>query len=153
MEISIRLKRNEALRFKAEVTDGRGLELNSAKEMGNAFTPMELFLFSVAGCTAMDVIWILEKQRQKVDNFEISARGTRREEDPMYYETIDLEYSIWGDQIRKDAVERAIRLSQNKYCSVRAMIKDNVKINVTFKIISTQGEEQTYSYVPSSPAA
>lgn len=143
MEISIRLKRNEALRLKAEVTDGRGLELNSAKEMGNAFTPMELFLFSVAGCTAMDVIWILERSRQKVDNFEISARGTRREEDPMYYETIDLEYRIWGDQIRKDTVERAIRLSQNKYCSVRAMIKNNVKINVTFKIISSQGAEQT----------
>jgi len=153
MEISIRLKRNEALRLKAEVTDGRGLELNSAKEMGSAFTPMELFLFSVAGCTAMDVIWILERQRQKVDNFEISARGTRREEDPMYYQTIDLEYRIWGDQIRKDAVERAIRLSQDKYCSVRAMIKDNVKINVTFKIISSQGAGQTYSYVPSYPAA
>jgi len=153
MEISIRLKRNEALRLKAEATDGRAIELNSAKEMGHAFTPMELFLFSVVGCTAMDVIWILERQRQKVDNFEISARGTRREEDPMYYETIDLEYKVWGDQIRKDAVERAIRLSQDKYCSVRAMIKDNVKINVTFKIISSQGEEQTYSYVPSSPAA
>jgi putative redox protein len=112
---------------------------------------MELFLFSVAGCTAMDVIWILERQRQKVENFEVSAQGSRREEDPMYYETISLEYRIWGDKIRKDAVERAIRLSQDKYCSVRAMIKDNVRVNVTFKIINSRGEEQTYGYVPSLP--
>lgn len=149
MEVSIKLKRNEALKFDAEVTDGRTIELNSGKEMGRAFTPMELFLFSVAGCTAMDVIWILERQRQKVDNFEISARGTRREEDPMYYETIDLEYKIEGRQIREDAVERAIRLSQDKYCSVRAMIKDSIRMNITFKIRSDQGEEQTFNYAPS----
>jgi putative redox protein len=148
MEVSIKLKWNEALKFNAEITDGRSLELNSADNMGHAFRPMELFLFAVAGCTAMDVIWILERQRQKVDNFEISVRGIRREEDPMYYETIDLEYKIEGKQIRKDSVERAIRLSQEKYCSVRAMINDNVKMNVTFRILRGQGEEQIFNYVP-----
>jgi putative redox protein len=148
MQISIKLKRDEALRIKAEVADGRTLELNSAKEMGHAFTPMELFLFSLAGCTAMDVIWILERQRQKIEKFEVCAQGNRREDDPKYYEVIALEYKIRGDQIRKEAVERAIRLSQEKYCSVRAMIKDKVKISVTYRII-TQGGEQTYSYLPS----
>lgn len=149
MEVSVKLKWNEDLKFNAEIADGRALVVNSADNMGRAFRPMELFLFAVAGCTAMDVIWILERQRQKVDNFEISARGTRREEDPKYYETIDLEYKIEGKQIRKDAVERAIRLSQEKYCSVRAMIKDNVKMSITFKILNGQGEEQTFNYVPS----
>lgn len=94
----------------------------------------------------MDVISILERQRQKMDNFEVCAQGNRREDDPKYYEVIALEYKSWGDQIRKEAVERAICLSQEKYCSVLAMIKDKVKINVTYKIIA-QGEEQTCSYL------
>jgi putative redox protein len=114
--------------------------------MSDAFTPMELFLVSLAGCTAMDVQWIMDKQRQKVDRFEVSVNGTRREDDPSYYNKIDLEYVLTGEKIRKDAVERAIRLSQEKYCSVKAMMKENVKINITYKIVSPGQPEQTYAY-------
>jgi putative redox protein len=148
MEVSVKLKWNKALRFNAEVADGRAVEINSAEDMGHAFAPMELFLFALAGCTAMDVVWILERQRQKVDNFEISARGIRRKEDPKYYEIADLEYKIEGKGIRKDAVERAIRLSQQKYCSVQAMINDNVNVRITYKIRDGEGQEQTFRYAP-----
>jgi len=146
MAVSIELKWREALKFTVETAGGRVVELNSTEIMGNAFTPMELFLFAIAGCTAMDVIWILDRQRQKVEKFEISARGTRHEEDPKYYETIDLEYRIKGKEIRKDAVERAIRLSQDEYCSVRAMINNKVKLNISFKIQDADGTEQAYNY-------
>jgi putative redox protein len=146
MAVTIELKWQESLKFTVETGSGRVVELNSTETMGNAFTPMELFLFAVAGCTAMDVSWILERERQKVEKFEISARGTRREEDPKYYETIDLEYRIKGKEIRKDAVERAIRLSQDEYCSVRAMINQKVKLNISFKIQNADGTEQAYNY-------
>ena len=63
----------------------------------------------------MDVQCILEKQQQKVSRFKIKAHAMRREEDPRYYEAVELEYLVTGENIRKEAVERAIRLSQDKY--------------------------------------
>ena len=145
-EVKVRLTHVEALKFTAELPDGRKIELNSGEDMGRAFTPMELFLVAVAGCTAMDVQWIMDRQRQKVDNFEINISGTRREEDPKYYETIDLEYTIKGQGLRKDAVDRAIRLSQEEYCSVRAMLKDSVKLNITYTIANGTDPVQKYTY-------
>jgi putative redox protein len=138
------------LKFKVEVAPGRSLELNSAKEMEGAFTPMELFLVALAGCTAMDVQWIMGRERQEVERFEISVKGKRREEDPQYYELIDLEYTIAGGNLSKNAVERAIRLSQEKYCSVRAMLKNNVKLNITYTIVDHNGAEKRFTYTPSA---
>lgn len=146
-QVSLKLERVKDLKFNVDLPDGRRIELNSADEMGEAFTPMELFLVALAGCTAMDVQWIMDRQRQQVDRLEISARGTRREADPTYYETIELQYRLAGPNIRKDAVERAIRLSQEKYCSVRAMMKDNIKINITYSIADGTGHEHEYAYM------
>jgi len=109
---------------------------------------MELFLVALAGCTAIDVQHILERQRQKADRLEVSVNGARRQEDPRYYESIDIRYDLAGNALRKDAVERAIRLSQEKYCSVRAMIKDTVKLNITYSIINGQQAAAVYTYVP-----
>jgi len=149
MAISIDINWNEALRFTGQTADGRLVELNSGEKMEKAHTPMELFLFALAGCTAMDVIWILEKQRQKVEKFQISARGTRRDDDPRYYEAVELEYRILGREVRKEAVERAIRLSQDKYCSVRAMVNSNVNLKITYRIQDADGAEQVFNYSPS----
>ena len=148
VEVSAKLQWINELKFNAEIAPGRSMELNSAKEMGRAFTPMELFLISVAGCTAMDVQWIMDRERQEVDRFEISIKGRRREEDPQYYETIDLEYIIGGRGLTKNAVERAIRLSQEKYCSVRAMLKSNVNLNTSYTIVGQDGAEQRFTYTP-----
>jgi len=147
-QVSLKLERVKDLKFIVNLKDGRKIELNSADEMGQAFTPMELFLVGLAGCTAMDVQWVMDQQRQQVDRLEISARGTRRNEDPRYYETIDLEYRFAGPSIRKDAVQRAIRLSQEKYCSVRAMVTNSVKINITYKIANGTEPQQEYAYTP-----
>ena len=145
-EVSAKLRRVDGLKFNVEVAEGRRIQLNSAEDMADAFTPMELFLVALAGCTAMDIQWILEKQRQKVEGLEISVRGVRRGEDPAYYEKIYLEYSVRGQSIRKDAVERAIRLSQEKYCSVTAMIKETVKTHITYIIANGKGNEQKFVY-------
>ena len=151
-QVKVKISHVEGLKFNAELPDGRKVDLNSGEEMGRAFTPMELFLVAVAGCTAMDVQWIMDKQRQKVDSFGISIIGNRREEDPKYYESIDMEYSVHGQGLRKDAVDRAIRLSQDEYCSVKAMIKDSVKFNITYTIANGTEPVQKYTYSPQKSA-
>jgi putative redox protein len=147
LSVSVNLTWNSGLKFETRVKD-RKIQLDAADQMGSAFTPMELFLVSLAGCTAMDVQWILGKQRQQITQFEITASGKRRDEDPRFYESIDLEFVLRGEGVRRDAVERAIRLSQEKYCSVRAMIKDSVKLNITYKIAEGNKPEETYAYPP-----
>lgn len=133
-QISVKLVHEEGMKFHAEMPDGRRLELNSGTSIGPAFSPMELFLVALAGCTGLDIQWIMDRQRQNVEKLEIQVRGTRREEDPKYYENVELNYTLAGPNIRKDAVERAIRLSLEKYCSVRAMLKEEVKVNTSYKI-------------------
>jgi len=145
MSVSAKLQWSEGLKFTVEVAPERKMELNAVEEMGRAFTPMELFLVALAGCTAMDVQWIMSRQRQQVDKFEVLVSGIRREEDPRYYEKIDLEFVMFGKGIKKNAVERAIRLSQEEYCSVRAMLKDSVKLNISYTIVDG-GPEQKFEY-------
>jgi putative redox protein len=147
MVTSAKLKWREGLKFSVEVGDGRRIDLDSTEQMGQAFAPMELFLVSLAGCTAMDIQWIMGRQRQKLDRLEISAQGIRRKEDPAYFERIDMEYLLGGQNIKKNAVERAIRLSMEKYCSVRAMIKDIVELNVTYVIQNGKEAAQRFAYV------
>jgi putative redox protein len=146
MSVSVKLQRVEELKFNVEFPDGRKVELNSAERMGQAFTPMELFLVSLGGCTAMDIQWIMSRQRQKLDKLEVSVRGTRRKEDPRYYENIELEYLLTGQNLKKVAVERAVRLSQEKYCSVRAMMNESVKLKISYAILNGEGQEQKFIY-------
>jgi putative redox protein len=102
-QVLAELHHSEALKFNVELA-GRRIKLDSSNEMGQAFTPMELFLVALAGCTAMDVQWIMDREQQKLNRFDIAINGTRREEDPKYYERIDIRYSFAGDNIRNDAV-------------------------------------------------
>jgi len=145
MSISVNLTWDSRLKFEAQLND-RKIQLNSADQMDSAFTPMELFLVSLAGCTAMDVQYLLERQRQKIERLQITANGKRRDEDPRSYESINLEYAVRGENIRKNAVEKAIRLSQEKYCSVRAMVKDSVKLNITYRISDGNKPEEKFEY-------
>jgi putative redox protein len=87
--------------------------------------PMELFLISLGSCTGADVASILQKMKVNYRKFEIYVEGDRAKEHPKVYNRINLVYKFWGDnlQSQKDKIEKAIDLSQNKYCSVSAMIK------------------------------
>ena len=146
MDVSAKLQLKESLKFSVRLDDGRSMELNSADAMGSAFTPMELFLVALAGCTAMDVQWIMTRQRQSIDGFEVGAKGKRRTEDPKYYEQIDLEYVFYGKNLKRQAVERAIRLSQEKYCSVRAMLNDSVKLRTTYSLVESGLSKKSFTY-------
>jgi putative redox protein len=106
----------------------------------DGISPMELLLVSLAGCTAMDVISILEKKRQDVTSFEVKVQGTRAEDHPKVFTNIILEFIVTGHQVERAAVERAVELSATKYCSVAAML-DEVA-NIEHKITVLEAEVQ-----------
>ena len=98
-------------------------------------SPLELLLMGTAGCTAMDVISILQKKRQDVTAFEIRVHADRADEHPRVFTHITLEYVVTGRGIDHEAVKRAIDLSLDKYCSAHAMMRQAVPIDHTFRVI------------------
>ncbi len=119
------------LAFEGQNSAGFSLPLDSNKASGgeeNGFRPMELLLVGLAGCTAMDVISILQKKRQEVTSFEVRVNGVRADEHPRVYTDIEVEYVVRGSAIDSEAVERAVELSTNKYCSAYATLGKTAKI-------------------------
>jgi putative redox protein len=106
----------------------------------DGFSPMELLLVALAGCTAMDVISILEKKRQDVTSFEVNVQGERAEEHPRVFTNIVLEFIITGHHVDRAAVERAVELSATKYCSAAAML--GKVANIEHKITVLEAEIQ-----------
>jgi putative redox protein len=100
-------------------------------------SPMDLILVGLAGCTGMDIVDILRKKRQDVKAFIVKVRGLQAETYPMVYKEIEIIYQIWGDNIDRTAVERAIQLSQDKYCSVSAMLKSVAEIRCDSELFNS----------------
>jgi len=100
---------------------------------------------ALAGCTASDVISILQKKRVKLTDFEINITAQQSEEHPKVFTHIDLEYVFYGKDIKEKDVERAIELSTETYCGVSAMLKKAMTINHTFRIVETQEEDAVSS--------
>jgi putative redox protein len=107
-------------------TSGFSLPLGADPKVGGAndgFRPSELILVGLAGCTGMDVISILEKKRQQVTAFQVKAHGERASSDPMRFTSFLVEYVVTGKGIDPAAVERAVELSETKYCTVMATLR------------------------------
>jgi len=99
--------------------------------------PMELILMGLAGCTAMDVVSILMKKRISLNNFSIEAYATRSEKHPRIFTEIRLHYIFTGRNLRKVDLERAIELSETKYCGATAMLKKSTSITHDYEIVDT----------------
>jgi putative redox protein len=110
----------------ALVVDGSSTKLGPS--------PMELVLVGLVGCTAYDVVSILEKKRQVVAGLEVSARAERAEEPPRVYTEIHVEYVVHGRDLQPKAVEDAIQLSKEKYCSASIMIGKTAHITTSYRI-------------------
>jgi putative redox protein len=100
----------------------------------DGFSPMELVLVALAGCTAMDVISILKKKRQNVTGLEVVTRGARAADHPRIYTNIEVEFIVRGHGIDPQAVARAIELSETKYCSVSNMLNKAAKIVTRYSV-------------------
>ena len=123
----------EDRRFAGSASSGHAIVVDaSAEKQGSS--PMELLLIGMAGCTAYDVLSILEKKRQRVTGLQVSARAERAEEPPRVYTKIEIEYLLRGTDIKSKAVEDAIRLSKEKYCSASIMLGKTAQITTSFHI-------------------
>ena len=100
-------------------------------------SPMELILVGLAGCTGSDVADILMKKREPLKALKVKVRGNRCEDYPRVYTEIEVTYLIWGDGMHPEAVERAIQLSEEKYCSVSAMLRPAARIHSSYQIFSS----------------
>jgi putative redox protein len=103
-------------------------------ETGSGASPMELVLIALAGCTAMDVISILQKKRQQVTDFEVRVQADKTEQHPRVFTAARVEYVVTGDSVQADAVARAVELSTTKYCSVHAMLKQAMPIEFSYRV-------------------
>jgi putative redox protein len=123
----------EDRRFVGKASSGHAIVLDASAEK-QASSPMELLLIGMAGCTAYDVMSILEKKRQRVTGLQVSARAERAEEPPRVYTEIEIEYLLRGRGIKPKAVEDAIRLSKEKYCSASIMLGKTAQITTRYRI-------------------
>ncbi len=137
--IEARLDWRGELKFGAAVQGHELLLTPAQRDVDPGPSPMGVFLVARAACTSMDVIAILQKKRLQVDSFRVHAAGQRREDQhPKVYEAIELTFSVRGVEIPPKALEDAIRLSRDRYCSVSGMVRGPV-ITERFRVEDRAG--------------
>jgi len=118
--------------FVAEGGSGHTITMDGAPDVGGrnlASRPMEVVLMGMGGCTAIDVVSMLRKQRQDIEGVEVSLSGERATDHPMVYTEVKVVYTVRGRGLNKALVERAVSLSDEKYCSATAMFKKTAKVS------------------------
>jgi putative redox protein len=126
------------LRFSAEPGSGHGLTVDSVARPGHAGPgPMELMLISIAGCTAMDIVSILEKMRQPLSGLDVEIVGDRAEQHPKRFTGIAIVYHVRGHGLAREKVERAVELSHSTYCSAVASLREDCKVTTSIVITET----------------
>jgi len=120
----------------AEGGSGHTITMDGAPDIGGrnlASRPMEVLFMGMGGCTAIDVVSMLKKQRQDIEGVEVSLVAERAEDHPKVYTSVKLVYTVRGRKLNKALVERAVSLSDEKYCSATAMVKKTA--DVTHEIV------------------
>lgn len=133
------------LSFDGKADTGFNLHIDADTSVGGAnggFRPMELLAIGLAGCTAMDVISILQKKRQDVTGFQVLAHMERRDTHPKVFNHAVLEYLVSGHGVEQAAVLRAIELSAITYCSAQAMFAQIMPVELRYSIFEDLGDGQ-----------
>jgi putative redox protein len=128
--------------FVGESGSGHAMVMDASKKGGGRSTgpsPMELLLLGMAGCTGIDVVSILEKGRQAVTGVEVTVHAERDPEPPMVFTHIEVEYRVRGRNLSEKAVQRAIELSERKYCSASVMLSKTANMASRYTIVD-EGE-------------
>jgi putative redox protein len=126
--------------FVAETGSGHMIVMDGAPEGGGrnlAPRPMETVLAGTAGCTAYDVVLILRRGRQAVTGCQVKVTSTRAETDPKVFTNINMHFTVTGSDISAAAVERAIQMSHEKYCSASIMLGKTADITTSFEIVTS----------------
>ncbi|QEC53881.1 putative redox protein [Anseongella ginsenosidimutans] len=127
---------DDAFHFEAVGTEGVKVDIDGSRDIGAAGAgarPMELILMGLGGCSAIDVILILKKQRQVIEDLKIVLDGERVDDTPAVFKAIRMDFQFTGE-LDRDKVKRAIQLSVEKYCSVYAMLAETAEITHSFSI-------------------
>jgi len=130
------VRRVKGLSLVGKSDSGHWTMMDTKADVGGneaATAPMELLLISLGGCTGMDVLSILEKMRQPVQDFRVELEAEHAPEHPKVYTRIRLLYVVKGD-VEPRKLERAIELSQERYCPVTAMLRQTVDIETSYRI-------------------
>ncbi len=130
----VKVKWVQGKQFVGTDSTGHSLVMSSSEE-GTGLKPSDLLLLGLGGCTGVDVISILEKQRQKVTDLEVMITGEQDPDPPWTFRRIEIEYLLRGEGLKEEAVRRAIQLSEEKYCSVGATISGVAEMASSFQIV------------------
>lgn len=130
----VKVKWVEGKEFVGTDSTSHSLVMSSSEE-GTGLKPSDLLLLGLGGCTGIDVISILEKERQKVTGLEITVTGEQEPEPPWAFRHIEVKYLLRGKGLKEEAVRRAIQLSEEKYCSVEATISGVAEIVSSFQVM------------------
>lgn len=136
----------EAMTLVGESASGHAIIMDADEKVGGKGIgprPMEIVLLGLGGCTAIDVLSILQKSRQPVEDCYIEISSERAEEHPKIFTTIHLHYVVIGTGIAEDRVARAVQLTREKYCSVSKMLEATVNITHDYVIIDPKQESNT----------
>ena len=135
-----RLKLSEGVTFIAESGSGHGIVVDGSPDVGgrnSGARPMELVLMGTGACSAIDVVLILRKARQAIDDCVVELDADRAETDPKVFTRIHMHYVVTGKGLNPAQVERAINLSKDKYCSASAMLAKTATITADFEIVES----------------
>ena len=128
---------HEGMTFIAETGSGHLLAMDGAPEAGGrnlAPRPMELLLAGAGGCTAFDVVMILRRGRQEISDCSVALRAERADTDPKVFTRINFHFVVSGRNLRPEVVERAIKLSSDKYCSASVMLGKTAELTHSWEI-------------------
>jgi putative redox protein len=132
-----RVKWLEGRAFVGESPSGHAVVMDGAPEAGGrnlGVRPMEMLLLGLGGCAAFDVVHILEKSREKVTSCEVTLEAERAADDPKVFTHVKMIFTLKGQDLKPAAVERAVQLSTNKYCSASKMFEKTTKLEHEWRI-------------------
>ena len=139
--MKVRVKWVEDVAFMAESGSGHAVVMDGAPENGGRNLgprPMEMLLMGMGGCTAFDVVQMLKKSRQSIDDCVVELEAERSDEIPKVFTKIHAHFIVKGKALKENHVQRAVSLSAEKYCSASIMLGQTAKITHDYEVVDTE---------------
>ncbi len=136
--VEVKMKWAGGIKFEGKGMFGDTIATDGGKKVGGSedgFKPTELLLFGIAGCTGVDVVRILEKQRQKLTSLEIEVKAHQNDTYPKPFHTVEVKYIAQGENLDEGKLAKAIELSEGKYCVVSQTIANEAKVVTSYEVL------------------
>jgi putative redox protein len=140
-EMTVQAEWESGYRFDVKTGSGHQVAVDAGEELGgmnSAPSPMEMLLVGLAGCTGINVVMMLKKQKQDIEEYEVKIRGERTLKHPQVFTWIEIEHVFSGRNIQSEAVQRAIDLTEERYCGASTMLGETAVLTHTFRIVEME---------------